>query len=435
MKKDILKFGIIGLGNIGTGVVRNFLKNRSLIQSRSGIKIELARIADIDLRNRNLFNLDDRYFTKNAQEIIEAPDIPIVVELVGGTTAAKEFVIRSIEQKKKIVTANKALLAEFGRDIIESLKQNPGSEIFFEASVGGGIPVIKVLREGFIGNEIKEITAIINGTANYVLTAMENNNITFNKALQSAQEKGFAEPDPVLDIEGIDSAHKIAILGSIAFGSWIDYKKIHIEGISKITIQDIEFAKRLGYKIKLLAIARKENGIEVRVNPALLDFHHPLASVEGSNNAVYIKGFPVGESMLYGKGAGDNPTSSAVMSDIVDAAKSVKLGALATQHIFNRIEEHINFADKMLWEARYYVRIQAQDKPGVLASVAGIFAKYNISISAVLQQEESTEETVPVVMMTHKAIEKNMLAACREIEKLSFVKGNVTIIRVLTQNQ
>ncbi|MCK5706885.1 MAG: homoserine dehydrogenase [Candidatus Aureabacteria bacterium] len=434
MENKIIKFGVIGLGNIGTGVVKNYQLNRELIELRAGVKLELKKVADVDLKNKAALSLPDELFTNDAMEIINDPEISIVVELIGGTGIAKDLVLKAINNKKRVVTANKALIAECGKEIMSALKENVGSELLFEASVGGGIPIIKALREGFVGNKIKDITAIINGTANYILSEMEKNGLAFEEALKSAQEKGFAEADPTFDIEGIDAAHKIAILASIAFGRWIDYKRIHVEGISNITIKDINYARHLGYKIKLLAIARdKDQGLEVRVNPALLEFNHPLSSVDGSYNAVYVEAFPLGKSMLYGKGAGDNPTSSAVIADIVDAARSLYFGENGNRQIFNRVNEKPVIADKRSWVSRYYLRIQADDKPGVLARVAGIFGENNISLSSVLQPEESKEGIVPVIMMTHLAMEKDMLNACAKIEELECILAKVVIIRVMTQ--
>ncbi len=425
----VIKVGVLGLGNIGRDVVKNFEENKSLIHNKVGLPIEIVKIADVDLRNKSYVGLDDSYFTTNAEEIINNPEIQIVVELIGGTKIAKEFILKCIARGKKVVTANKALLAECWREINSAVENEKNAEIFFEASVGGGIPIIKVLKESFVANRVSEITAIINGTANFILTEMENRKMAFNDALKMAQEKGFAEADPSLDIEGLDSAHKISILSTIAFGKIIDLDKVYVEGISSITLNDIEYAEKFGYKIKLLAIAKVDDGkIEVRVHPALLEKNHPLASVNGSYNAVYIKASPVGESMLYGKGAGGNPTSSAVISDIVDAAKSVFYG-VSKPSVSDFGSGH-SIAGKDSWSTRYYVRIMAEDKPGVLAKVSSIFAENNISISSVLQLEEKSDNFVPVIMMTHMAKEKNMAEACRKIEKLDCIRDKVIIIRV-----
>jgi homoserine dehydrogenase len=434
MAEKVIQFGIIGLGYIGTGVAKNFLNHQNLIRSRSGVGIVLKKVADVNLCNREKVPLGNECFVEDAKQIIDDPEIPIVVELIGGTGVAKDFIIKALLNGKKVVTANKALIAEYGKEIMAAMEKSKSGELFFEGSVGGGIPVIKVLREGFIGNEIKDITAIINGTSNYILSDMEKNGVPFERALKSAQKKGFAEADPTFDVEGTDSAHKIAILGALAFGTWIDYKKIYVEGIAGITNQDILYARRLGYKIKLLAIARKGGeGLEVRVNPALLDLHHPLSAVDGAYNAVHIKGFPVGSSMLYGMGAGEDPTSSAIISDIVDAAQSISFSS-GRKQVYSLSDHDIVLADKMSWQSRYYLRIQADDKPGVLAKVAGILGENNISLSTVLQLDESTGRTVPVIMLTHMAVEKDVVNACSSMEKIDCIKGKVMIIRVLTEN-
>ena len=432
MGNTIINFGIIGLGNIGAGVVKNFLKNQDLIRSRTGLQLCLKKVADIDPARKDALSLDSSLFTTDAYQIINDPDIPVVVELVGGTGVARDFVLKAIENDKMVVTANKALIAEYGRDILAVLEKHPKADMFFEASVGGGIPIIKVLREGFIGNTIESITGIINGTANYILTEMEQNHVSFEEALKSAQEKGYAEPDPTFDIEGFDSAHKIAILGSIAFGTWVAYKKMIIEGISHVTIQDVTYAARLGYRIKLLAMAaRNGDGLEVRVCPTLLDRQHPLANVSGSFNAIYIYGNPIGECMLYGRGAGGDPTSSAVISDIVDAAESLHFDDPGNREIFNNFSNDLPVNKNLLSKSRYYIRIQAEDKPGVLSSVSGIFGKHDISISSLIQPEEKAGDSVPVIMMTHLVEEGNMISASKEIKKLSCIKGDIVIIRVL----
>ncbi len=421
--------GIIGFGNIGSGVVKLFKKNFSLIKERIGIEICIKKIADIDFKKTQDVKIDKKILTKNAREIIDDPQIQIVAELIGGIHPAKEFIVNSLKKGKSVVTANKALLAEKGREIFQTAMYNR-RDIYFEASVCGGIPIIKIIREALLTNRIDYMAGIINGTANYILSRMEEG-LTFKQALTDAQKKGVAEREPSLDIEGIDAAHKLAILGGLIFDIPLTFKNIYSEGISSLTPMDLKFAKEFGYAVKLLAIAKEDNGnFQFRVNPALINIKHQLATVRDEYNAVYIKGDAVGKMLFYGKGAGKLPTASAVLSDIIDIARNLKFKTCIRITPVTYSKKSYRIIPVKQLKSLYYLRIMAMDKPGVLAKISNILGEHNISIASVFQKERNKAEAVPIVMMTHEAIEKNMSAAIKKINKLPAVKENTVRIRV-----
>jgi homoserine dehydrogenase len=424
-----INIGIIGLGNIGAGVVKLLKRNFSLIKERIGIEINIKKIADIDLKNAKGIKIDRKIFTKDAREIINDPQIQIVVELIGGIHPAKEFIMNSLKKGKSVVTANKALLAEEGHEILKSAMEN-GQDIYFEASVCGGIPIIKTIREALLANRINYMAGIINGTAYYILSRMEEG-LTFKQALIDAQKKGVAEKEPSLDIEGTDAAHKLAILGSLIFNIPLTFKNICSEGISSIAPIDLKFAKEFGYTVKLLAIAKEDNGnFQFRVNPALINTKHQLATVRDEYNAVYIKGDAVGEMLFYGKGAGQLPTASAVLSDIIDIARNLKFKTCGRITPVTCYKKSYKIAPLHQLRSLYYLRIMAADKPGVLAKISDILGKYDISIASVFQKERNKAEAVPIVMMTHEAKEKDISEAIRKINKLPAIKGKIIKIRV-----
>jgi homoserine dehydrogenase len=432
-KQEKIGVGIIGLGTVGTGVVKVLLGQSELLRRRLGARLDLVGIADLDLKRDRGIRLSKKILTKNARQIIEDPRIEIVVELIGGIHPAKEFILSAMAKGKHVVTANKALLATHGEEIFEAAHRY-GVDIGFEGSVGGGIPIIRVLREGFSANRIESIYGIINGTSNYILTKMTEEGKEFSEVLEEAKAAGYAEADPTLDVEGIDSAHKLAILVILAFGTPVDFKAIYTEGITRITPLDIDYAREFGYRIKLLAIAKRAGAqIEARVHPTMIPEDLLIATVGGVYNGIYLVGDAVGETLFYGKGAGSMPTASAVVGDILEIARNILKGscgrvpAAAYQpawrqaHALKPIEEI---------ESLYYLRIMAQDRPGVLSKISGILGKYNISISSVIQKGRRAGRSVPVVMMTHKALERDVRSALDEIDALPLVSGKTVLIRV-----
>ncbi|MEN2994579.1 MAG: homoserine dehydrogenase [Thermodesulfovibrio sp.] len=418
-----VKIGIIGFGTVGTGTVKILLNQRELIKKRTGIDLILKRVADKDIKRPREITLPEGVLIPDAWQIINDPEIDIVVELVGGIDPAKEFIIEALKKGKHVVTANKALLAEHGNEIF-SLAKEKGLQIGFEASVGGGIPIIKVMREGLVANKLLAIYGIINGTTNYILTKMTYEGIDFQDALRQAQELGYAEADPTLDIEGIDSAHKLTILASLAYGIPLSFNKTYCEGITKITAQDIAFAREFGYKIKLLAITKILNGeIELRVHPTMVPEDYLIAKVDGVFNAIYVEGDSVGATLYYGRGAGSMPTGSAVVADIVDIAKGVNPVSLdfSEKYSIKPIEEI---------ESMYYFRFAALDRPGVLSKISGVFGEHNISIASVIQKGRSKGGAVPLVILTHKAKEKDVIEAVEKIDRLPVVAAKSVFIRV-----
>src|SRR3989338_3133623 len=384
MKK--INIGLIGLGTIGSGVAKALRERAGYLERRIGAPLELKRVCDVNSRLAKKLKLE-KAFTKDANKILSAPDIDIVIELIGGLHPAKEFILKALRNKKHVVTANKALLSEHGAELFRAADAN-NVDIYFEASVGGGIPIIKSLREGLVGNQIETIFGIINGTSNYILSKMTEENLEFSAALREAQKEGFAERNPALDIKGIDSAHKLAILATLAFGKNIPLSKIYVEGIEDISNNDIRYAEDFGYIIKLLAIAKRDRDeIEVRVHPTLLPKNHLLAGMGGVYNAIYIRGDLVGRLLLSGRGAGKYPTTSAVISDIVDIARNIKYGS--PRRVPNRIEggrlRRIRDIEQI--ETRYYFKFSVIDRPGVLAKISGILGRHHISIASVSQKE------------------------------------------------
>jgi len=415
------RVGIVGCGTVGGGVVHLLTRNAALIRRRVGREIEIAFVADL-ARERVIreFNLPpDRVFGDGLRAIEEV-ECDAVVELVGGTGIAKRVVEEALKRGRHVITANKALLADFGEELF-ALAKKSGVSLKFEASVGGGIPVIKALREGLIGNRIEKIFGIINGTANFILTKMEEEGLSFEEALKIAQREGYAEADPGLDVDGYDAAHKIAILSSLAFCRWIRTDNVFISGIRELTPLDIEIAREeFGYKVKLLAIAKEEGGeLEVRVHPTMIPEEHILSSVNGVFNACLIEGDFVGETLYYGMGAGREPTASAVVSDIVDVALGNTYDIPKCLKEENGKSLPLKRPDE--FTSSFYLRFTAVDKPGVLAKIAAILGKHRISIKMALQKGQSREGSVPVVMTTHPAKKRDVDAAIKEIDSLEVI--------------
>jgi homoserine dehydrogenase len=426
----MISVGIIGFGTVGTGTVKILLENKDVLKERLGFGINLRRIAVRDIRRKRSIKVPKGILTTDIDAVLNDPEINIVVELIGGISPAKDFIIRAIRNGKHVVTANKALLATKGNEIFVAA-QKAGVEIGFEASVAGGIPIIKVIREGLVANRIKAVYGIINGTSNYILTKMTEENVEFSGALKEAQELGYAEADPTLDIEGIDSAHKLAILASLSYGIPVPYKNIYTEGISGISIQDIGFASELGYKIKLLAIAKEsDNVIELRVHPTMLPKDYLISKVEGSFNAVYIEGDATGSTLYYGRGAGDMPTGSAVVSDIVDIARNIRKNAIGRVPVITSTVKNVRIKKIDDVVSMYYFRFSALDRPGVLSKISGILGNYNISIASVIQKGRRIGEAVPLVVLTHEAREKDVRQAIKEIDRLTVVMDKTVFMRV-----
>lgn len=430
LKKDTISVGIIGFGTVGTGTVRILLENRDILRERLGFDIWVKRVAVRDIKKDRGIKLPKGMITKNVHSVLNDPEIDIVAELIGGISPAKDFILTAIRNGKHIVTANKALLATKCNEIFNAA-QKAGVEIGFEASVGGGIPIIKVIREGLVANRFKAIYGIINGTSNYILSKMTDENVEFEEALKEAQKLGYAEADPTLDIEGIDSAHKLAILAFLAYGLPFHFKDIYTEGISRITPQDIEFASELGYKIKLLAIAKETDSlIELRVHPTMIPENYLISKVDGSFNAIYIESDVTGSTLYYGRGAGDLPTGSAVVSDIVGIAKDIRKNVTERLPLLGRPKRKIKIKKMDDVMSMYYFRFTALDKPGVLSKISGILGSYNISIASVIQKGRRVGEAVPLVVLTHEAKEKNVRTALKEIDRLPVVMGKTVFIRV-----
>ncbi len=434
-----IDIAIVGYGTVGNAVAKILEEEKELLAQKSGFYINLKKVYTRNWNKKFSFNLREDQKAKNLEEIIEDPDIKIVVELTGGIDFPLSLFKQAILKGKHLVTANKALLAEKGKKIFQ-LAEDKNIRIGFEAAVAGGIPIIRSLREGLVANRIKNIYGILNGTTNFILTKMYAENKDFYTILKEAQEKGYAEADPTLDINGTDAAHKIAILASLAYGGFLEFSNVYIEGIDGVDKLDIELGKELGYTLKLLAIAKAHNQeVEIRVHPTFLPQSNPLSSVNGVFNAVLIEGNHVGETMFYGKGAGGEPTASAVISDIVDIGKSIALGIGRDIEITSMNWKHrdLNLKKVEDFYTRYYIRFTVPDVIGILSKIATVFAKYKISIAAVIQKEKvielyqkNTEKTVPLVILTHTASENNIQKAIKDIENQNITKSKTIIIRV-----
>lgn len=419
--------GLAGLGNVGAGVFKHLTQNRSLLQGRLGCDLVVRKVAVRDVtRDRGV---PRELLTTNAMDLLDDPNVHIVVELMGQKEHSLKLMLGAIERKKIVVTGNKALLAEHGKEIFDAAYQH-NVPVFYEAAVAGGIPIIKAIREGFVANHIQSIHGIINGTSNYILTRMTEAGLGFAEALAEAQAAGYAEADPALDVNGGDAAHKAVILASLAYGFWVPMDKVFVEGIEQLTASDICFADKLGYRAKLLAhIKAHAEGIEVRVHPTLIPKSHVLASVNGVFNAIAVKGDVVGDALFYGRGAGQDPTSSAVIADIAEAAD-----ALASPRRNLGFTSHGLYGTcKPVGEivSEFYLRLAVEDKPGVIAQIAGILGELNVGISSILQPESEDEgATVPLVLMIHKATNAQIGHAIERIGKLACVKRPPRMIRV-----
>ena len=429
-----INVGLLGIGTVGGGTYTVLKRNAEEIARRAGRPIQIVAVADKDLELARKVTGEACRLSDDAFSIVSDPEVDVVVELIGGYGVAKDLVLKAIENGKHVVTANKALLANYGNEIFAAA-QKKGVTVAFEAAVAGGIPIIKALREGLTANRIEWIAGIINGTTNFILSEMRDKGLAFDVVLKEAQRLGYAEADPTFDVEGVDAAHKATIMSAIAFGNPMNFAKAHIEGISKLEAADIKYAEQLGYRIKLLGITKRTSeGVELRVHPTLIPTRRLIANVEGAMNAVLVKGDAVGPTLYYGKGAGAEPTASAVIADLVDVTR---MHSADPEH---RVP-HLAFQPDAMADlpilpmseviTSYYLRMRVEDKPGVLADITRILADQQISIDAMIQREpDEGEEQTDIIILTHKTREKNADAAIAKIESLVVVKGKITRLRL-----
>ena len=431
--KTRIGVGLVGFGTVGAGVAKILVANRALIQRRVGVPVELVRVADLDIARDRGVSLSPGMLTTDLREVLDDPSVDIVLELIGGYDAAKRVILDAMARGKQVVTANKALLAVHGEEIFEAAARHR-VDLGFEASVGGGIPVIRALTEGLAANTILSIYGIINGTSNYILSRMTSVGQGFKEVLAEAQRAGYAEADPTFDVAGIDSAHKLSIMVSLAYGTPVNFKDVYTEGITRITPLDITYAKEFGYTIKLLGIAKFSEGeVEARVHPTMIPSTSPVAHVEGVYNAIQLVGDAVNDIVLYGQGAGSMPTGSAVVSDVIDIARNLLKGASgrvppASFQQDQRRPLRIRRMEEIV--SLYYLRFMVLDRPGVLSQISGVLGRHGISISSVLQQGRKEGQTVPVVIMTHTSTERDVQASLREIDRMPFISEPTTLIRV-----
>jgi homoserine dehydrogenase len=425
-----INIGIVGLGTVGRGVYEAIINNGRLIEQRTGVSLAIKGVCDTDKKILENLSAKDLIKTGSADELIKDDSIHIIIELIGGINPAREIILNALKHKKHVVTANKALLSEHWKELFDEAHKNKRF-LQFEASVGGAIPIIRTLCRSFIANNISTIYGILNGTTNFILTEMSGSGCSFENALKIAQKKGIAESDPELDISGQDSAHKLGILSLIGFGLGVQSKDIYTEGIAGICPEDIRNIREWGYSVKLLAIAKDTpEGVQLRVHPTLLPLSHLLSDVRGADNAIFVKGDLIGESLLFGKGAGSRPTSSSVIGDVVEIAKYISVGneaSPASNLNYAAENKHLSKIEDL--EVAFYLRFSVIDKPGVLAGISTILAENSISIADVSQREQKEGETVPVVILTHKAKEGNMCKAIEKIDKLEYVTAKTVVIR------
>ena len=432
MKHEI-RVGLIGFGTIGTGVVRLLQRNQSEIRARLGARLSLARIADIDTKRDRGVRLPGGILTEDGGKLLDDPSIDIVVELMGGYETARRFVLRAIANGKSVVTANKAMLAVHGSEIFTAAEK-AGVDVGFEASVGGGIPIIRTLREALAGDRNRAIYGIVNGTSNYILSTMTEHGGEFGAVLKEAQLQGLAEADPTYDVDGIDAAHKLTLLIQLAFGVGARFVDIPVEGIRQISQLDISFAREFGYVIKLLAIAKQDGKeVEARVHPTMVPRRHLLADVGGAYNAIAVQGEALGSSFYFGLGAGMMPTATAVVGDLIEAARHIlrdcrgRVAPLGYPLVRQRA---VVIRPMSALDSEYYLRFMVVDRPGVMARISGVLGRHQISIASVIQREREQRGAVPIVIRTHHAREKNLRQALREIDRLSSIRAKSTVIRI-----
>jgi homoserine dehydrogenase len=425
-----VRVGVLGCGNVGAALVAQMTAEADTIEARTGIRLEVARVAVRNVSKERPVVLADGVLTNDAAEVVNDKDIDVIVEMIGGIEPARSLVLDALKNGKPVVTANKELLANVGADLFAAAEA-AGRDLLFEAAVGGGIPIIRPLRESLVGERIRRILGIVNGTTNYILTKMSEDGAAYADALAEAQSLGYAERDPTADVEGYDAGAKAAILASIAFGSTVVAGDVYHEGISGVTVDDIAFAHRLGYEVKLLAIAEQSDDgrIAVRVHPAMLPKAHPLASVRESFNAVFVEGDSVGQLMFYGRGAGGGPSASAVLGDLIDAAVNLRRGAHATVGSLARAS--IRPIDEV--RSEYYLNLEVADRPGVLHAVSGVFAEHGVSIRSMEQEPlpDSSDDGARLVFITHDAAEAAVQSTLHDLRKLDVVRTVTSVLRVI----
>lgn len=423
--------GLLGFGTIGAGVVEGLQKNADLIADRLGARLVIKKIADLDITTDRGVTVEPGILSTDASAVIADPEVEVVVELVGGINIAKKFVMEALELGKPVVTANKALLAEQGHEIFAKAEEKK-TDIYFGASVGGGIPIIRGLREGLAGNRIESIYGILNGTCNYILTKMEREGLPFDEVLKEAMEKGYAEADPTLDIDGFDTAHKAVILASLAYGFIMPWSDVTVEGIRNLSQQDVKYADSLGYKIKLLAVIKNldDTDVEVQVHPALVSRNHLLAAVNDVFNAVMVRGDLVGDTLFYGRGAGKLPTASTVIGDLVDIARNMIAGSARISPAVPVSTKKVNLKKHEDIKVRYYIRLSLKDVSGSLGNVTKILGDNNISIASVLQQEDDGSQYVPVVVITHCAKQSDFMKAFEALESAECVGDEIVRLKI-----
>jgi homoserine dehydrogenase len=428
-----INIGLLGCGTVGTGVARLLLNQRDLISSRLGAVLNLKRVADLDLARDRGIRFPEGMMVADARRVVEEPGIDIIVEMIGGEGIAKELILKAIANGRHVVTANKALIARHGNELFHAAAERR-VDLYFEASVGGCMPIIKTLRESMVANRIFSMTGILNGTCNYILSKITDEGTSFADALAVAQKQGYAEADPTLDVEGYDTAHKIAILSALAFGMPINLKDVYIEGISHITPMDIEFAGQFGYRIKLLAISKHQgDAVEARVHPTMIPFRNMLSNVNGTLNAITVSGDATGDILLYGRGAGMMPTASAVVGDLVDLARNLLSGSVGRLPGLGFQNEYVRPIATLPIDqisTHYYFRFSALDRPGVLSAISGILGSHGISIQSVQQKGRKTDGAVPVVMLSHRAREADVKQALNQISALDVVAAKPVLIRI-----
>ncbi len=428
-----IKVGLLGFGTIGTGVVKVIQQNAEAISQRLGAKLTLAAIADRDITTDRGVTVDPAILTDDAENVLTNPDIDVVIELIGGYEPARTFVLKALENGKHVVTANKALLALYGQELLQAAEKNNVS-LLFEAAVGGGIPVLSSIRENLCANQFSDVFGILNGTCNYILTRMTENGEDFSDVLADAQELGYAEADPTFDIEGIDTAHKLSILMTMCFGTWVDFDSIYTEGITRITALDIQYARQFGYQIKLLAIGKQEDGmVEARVHPTMIPDSYSLAEVRGVLNAVRLIGDFVGPVTQVGSGAGMDATASAVMGDVMSLSRQMLGESSFLPPSLNYLTKNITTLPIRAMDditSQYYIRVMVDDRPGVLAKIAATLGDHDISIASMIQPDRELGGCVPIVLMTHDAVESNVRSALDKIDQLDICREASLFIRI-----
>lgn len=427
MERKMINVGLLGCGTVGGGVWKVLNTNRDIIKKRVGIEIDISKVLEMDFAKAAGAGVPAERLTDKADDVLLDPDIDIIVEVIGGTTIAAEFIKKALKSGKSVVTANKDLMAQGGRELYQ-IADEKGVDLLFEASVGGGIPIIRPLKECLAANRVEAIYGIVNGTTNYMLTKMSAKGCSYDDVLAEAQEKGYAESDPTSDVEGYDSARKLAILSSIAFNTRVSFQDVYVEGIARITARDIMYARELNYAVKLLAIGKENEGkIEVRVHPTMIPLNHPLAAVNDVFNAIFVRGDAVDDVMFYGRGAGEMPTASAVAGDVIDAARNIVKGVRGRLSCTCYDNKEIKDIGEI--KTKYYVRMKVLDRPGVLAAIASVFGNQEVSLASVIQKR-NIDKIAEIVWVTHEVREKNIQDALKIIGGLSIVETISNVLRV-----